>query len=168
MSTATAQRFDWKEAAKVGGVVIGFMAVTGGLAAITQLSTHIVKTTPAGVVQTVTVDPGSEGSFGGIGTTGRGIALVTGSTSSSPRSVITTDTGRFVVNGVALCWLAIAWTCARARPAGGMCARRPTITTAIARSTDDGSEIRHPFGPLCRSHHRDHAQFGRSAHAARP
>ncbi|CAD1798255.1 hypothetical protein XSP_004140 (plasmid) [Xanthomonas euroxanthea] len=101
MSTATAQRFDWKEAAKVGGVVIGFMAVTGSLAAIAPLSTHIVKTTPAGVVQTVTVDPGSEGSFSGIGATGRGIALATGSTSSSPRSVITTDTGRFVVNGVA-------------------------------------------------------------------
>ncbi|UNW14466.1 hypothetical protein MP631_23415 (plasmid) [Xanthomonas phaseoli pv. phaseoli] len=75
MSTATAQRFDWKEAAKVGGVVIGFMAVTGGLAAITQLSTHIVKTTPAGVVQTVTVDPGSEGVSAGLAQPGVGSLL---------------------------------------------------------------------------------------------
>ncbi|MBZ5763798.1 hypothetical protein LAV84_29980 [Rhizobium sp. VS19-DR104.2] len=96
-----AQRFDWKDAAKIGVVVIGFLAVTGGLAAIAPLSTYIVKTTPAGVVQTVTVDPGSDGSFSGVGTTGRGIGVVGGSISSSPRSVITTSTGRFVVDGVA-------------------------------------------------------------------
>ncbi|QHQ29931.1 hypothetical protein XaFJ1_GM000010 (plasmid) [Xanthomonas albilineans] len=101
--TTIEQRFHWRDAIFIALSVIGFMVATGCLAALVPLSTYILKTTPAGVVQTVSVDPGSNGNFSGIGTDGRGIGVVAGSMSSSPRSVITTDTGRFVVEGGRQC-----------------------------------------------------------------